>query len=489
MRKTMCKLMQKILLFTLLLALVISSAVTLNADNPIVQADYTADPAPLVASDGRLYVYVGHDANDGNDDSFNMPSWMCYSTTDMQNWTDHGVVMYSTDFEWAEENSAWAAQCIEHNGKYYLYVTVTTSQWGGGRAIGIAVSDSPTGPFVDAIGKPLCGPNWLYIDPTVFVDADGRGYIYFGNPRLFYAKLGDDMISIDGDVIEYEMDYNSFCVRTGGDADHKTYYEEGPWVCKHNDLYYLVYAAMGVPEAICYSTSDSPVGPWEYQGMIMDRGECQTIHPAVIDYNGHSYFFYHGQYLEDAAYNRRTVCVEEFTYNDDGTIPTIEYTPSGPEQLETLDPFVRTEAETICFSAGVETESLSDGGMCVSDLEKNNYVKVSGVDFGDGANRIVISLSGDGSMDVRIDSPGGKLLGTVTCCSDSWNEIVSELKTVDGVHDLYFVGENGSLSYDWYTFSLTENAETSYVALIIGIAVALLVLLMLMIVALKKRRK
>lgn len=480
--------MKKLLSLFLILIICLSLSVGTYADNPVVQADYTADPAPLVASDGRLYLYVGHDNNDGNDDSFNMSSWMCYSTTDMQNWTDHGVVMYATDFEWAEENSSWAAQCIEFNGKYYLYVTVTTSRWGGGRAIGVAVSDSPTGPFVDALGEPLCGPNWLYIDPTVFIDDDGQGYIYFGNPRLFYAKLGEDMLSIDGDIIEYEMDYKGFCVRTGGDDDHKTYYEEGPWVYKRDGIYYLVYAAMGIPEAICYSTSDSPVGPWTYQGMIMDRGTCQTIHPGIVDYKGHSYFFYHGEYLEGAAYNRRTACVEEFTYSPDGSIPLIEATYDGPAQLEYLNPFEKTEAETICFSQGIETEVSSQGGMCVTEIEKGDYVKVKGVDFSAGANEISISLLGSGSLDIRIDSQNGKKLGTITCGSDNWSEIIAELKTVEGIHDLYFVGRSGSLSCDYYQFAYSENvASVNIFVVIIPIAALVVVAAILLLISKAKR--
>lgn len=481
--------MKKLFTILIIMAMCLLLTTSIYADNPVVQADFTADPAPLVASDGRLYLYVGHDNNDGNDDSFNMSSWMCYSTTDMQNWTDHGVVMYATDFDWAEENSSWAAQCIEFNGKYYLYVTVTTSQWGGGRAIGVAVSDSPTGPFVDALGEPLCGPNWLYIDPTVFIDDDGQGYIYFGNPRLFYAKLGEDMLSIDGEVIEYEMDYKGFCVRTGGDADHKTYYEEGPWVYKRDGVYYLVYAAMGIPEAICYSTSDSPTGPWTYQGVIMNRGTCQTIHPGIVDYKEHSYFFYHGEYLEDAAYNRRTAAVEEFTYNSDGSIPLIEATSEGPTQLEYLNPFTRTEAETMAFSEGIETEVSSQGGMCVTELEKNDYVKVRGVDFADGANEIAIALSGSGSIEIRIDSPDGKKLGTVTSDSSEWRGVSTTLSNVSGVHDLYFVGKSGSLSYDYYSFSYSEDASAGIncFIIIIPIAVVIIIAVTLLLIIKKKR--
>lgn len=140
-----------------------------QADNLIVQTVYTSDPAPMVYND-TCYVYTGHDA-DGST-YFTMPDWKCYSSTDMQNWTNLGTVLSCDDFAWAEADSAWAAQCVERNGKFYMFVTLVPSE-GGGRAIGVAVADSPEGTFKDALGKPLAGPNWDYIDPTVFID-DGR---------------------------------------------------------------------------------------------------------------------------------------------------------------------------------------------------------------------------------------------------------------------------------------------------------------------------
>ena len=121
------------------------------ADNPIAQNVFTPDPAPMVYGD-TLYMYTGHDADGA--DYFTMPDWRVYSTTDMQNWTDHGVILSDSDFEWAEPDSAWAAQCVERNGKFYMYVTLVPAATGG-RAIGVGVSDSPTGPFKDAIGKLL----------------------------------------------------------------------------------------------------------------------------------------------------------------------------------------------------------------------------------------------------------------------------------------------------------------------------------------------
>ena len=127
--------------------------------NPLVRNNFTADPAALVHGD-RLYLYVGHDEYYAGQDTasggreFNITEWLCYSTTDMKNWTEHGAVLSPADFKWAV-GEAWASQVIERDGKFYYYTTVQAGEPCVGKAIGVAVSDSPTGPFTDAIGRPL----------------------------------------------------------------------------------------------------------------------------------------------------------------------------------------------------------------------------------------------------------------------------------------------------------------------------------------------
>ena len=172
-----------------------------GAQNPFVQTCYTSDPAPMV-HDGTLYVYTGHDEDKA--DFFWMQEWRVYSTKDMVNWTDHGSPLAIESFDWADDR-AWAAQCIERNGKFYWYVCLH-SKLSNTMAIGVAVGDSPVGPFKDAIGKPLHDGSWDYIDPTVFIDDDGRAYLYWGNPNIYYAELNEDMVSVAQKLIDYEID-------------------------------------------------------------------------------------------------------------------------------------------------------------------------------------------------------------------------------------------------------------------------------------------
>lgn len=435
---------------------------TAHADNPIVQTNYTADPAPMVWND-TLYVYTSHDMEKST--WFTMPDWRCYATTDMVNFTDLGSVMSATDFSWGEVNTAWAAQCIERNGKFYLYVTVTRAA-GGGRCIGVAVADNPAGPFVDALGKPLCGPNWDYIDPAVFIDDDGQAYLYFGNPQLYFVKLNENMISCSGRITKIPMTTEAFGAREGGDERHQTLYEEGPWFCKRGETYYMLYAASGIPENICYSTSSGPTGRYTFQGVIMPtEGGSFTNHCGVMDYKGHSYFFYHNGQLPGGGGFTRSVAIEEFNYNEDGTIPVMHMTKTGPAQLEPLNPYQRVEAETICWSEGVRTERCAGGGMNITGLQAGSYIKVAGVDFAAGAAAFTASVAAEtagGVIELHLDSVDGPVIGVCSVPAtggwQSWQQASCEVAGAQGVHDLYLVfRSDGSLfNVDWWQFSRGE---------------------------------
>lgn len=430
----------------------------LNAENPPVQTAFTPDPAPMVYG-GKLYLYTGEDSEEDNG-FYNMTAWRCYSTTDMVNWTDYGQIMKPEDFEWADPGSAWACQCVEKDGKFYLYVTVTN---GGGRNIGVAVSDSPTGPFKDAIGGPLAGPNWLYIDPTVMIDDDGQAWLYFGNPNAYYCKLNDDMISIDGEIRQQDMTKEAFGFKPF-ESDAPSSYTEGPWLCKRDGLYYLIYASSGVPEGISYSTAESPEGPWDYRGVIMEPGNSTTIHPGVIDYKGHSYFFYHGVLLPHGGWNKRSTAIAEFEYNDNGTIPLIRHSDAGVTQLETLDPLTPQEAETMSYSEGMLSVTTKEG-VLITSREGGGYIKVSGADFGTGVRSFSADISASGgNMEIRLDGVDGEKIGKMSLDTKGKKEAIGcDVSGVSGVHDIYFVFENAKyLMFDNWQFSTTAADQHGY---------------------------
>lgn len=418
-----------------------------NAKNPVIQTMYTSDPAPMVYND-TVYLYTGHD-EDGST-WFVMNDWRCYSSKDMVNWTDHGSPLSYKDFSWSR-GDAWAGQCIERNGKFYYYVPV--NKINGGMAIGVGISDSPTGPFKDALGFPLVETGKGDIDPTVFIDDDGQAYLYWGNPYLWYVKLNEDMISYDKTVgiVQVPLTEESFGKRLGN-PERSTLYEEGPWLYKRNGLYYLIYAASGIPENIAYSTSTSPTGPWTFQGIIMPtEGGSFTNHPGLVDYKGKSYFFYHNGGLPGGGGFTRSVCVEQFTYNEDGSIPTITMTVEGVDPVDCLNPYVRNEAVTISWEYGIKTEPCSLGGMNVCDIDDGDYIKVSCVNFGEnGAGTFSANASAltGGTIEIHLDSPDGVLIGKLQIVStgswDNWQVSTTDINGATGIHNLYFVFKGDS---------------------------------------------
>ena len=474
------------------------------AQNPFVQTWFTSDPAPMV-HDGTMYVYTGHDEDKA--DFFWMQEWRVYSTRDMVNWQDHGSPLALESFSWADDR-AWASQCVERDGKFYWYICAH-SRLSNGMAIGVAVSDSPTGPFRDAIGKPLFeNGSWDHIDPTVLIDDDGQAWLMWGNPQVYYLKLNRDMISYSGELGRLDMTEEAFggpmmSKREKG-KQYKDSYVEGPWLRKvqgsltkvratqgsmtkfkvQGSTYQLLYAAGGVPEHISYSTAPSPVGPWKYAGVIMplsDTGSF-TNHCGVADYKGHSYFFYHTGKLPGGGGFGRSVAVEEFQYNADGSFPTIMPTDEGVKPVDTFCPFRRVEAETMAFSRGVKTEQGDDIGVYVSDIHNGDYIKLQHVAFGNKlprtfSARVASGLRG-GQIEIRLDSLGGQLLGTVhvpgTGGWQQWQTLTIDLTTiVRGTHDLYFAfkGRKGPklFNFDWWEMRGLEQVnmpivQTKYTA-------------------------
>ena len=472
--------MRKTIILTAALAIAMNS----TAQNPFVQTWCTSDPAPMVHN-GRMYVYTGHDED--NADFFWMQEWRVYSTDDMVNWVDHGSPLALESFSWADDR-AWASQCVERDGKFYWYICAH-SKISKGMAIGVAVSDTPTGPFRDAIGKPLFeNGSWDHIDPTVLIDDDGQAWLMWGNPQCYYLKLNRDMISYSGELGLLDMTEEAFggpimSKREKG-KKYKDSYVEGPWLTKRNGTYQLLYAAGGVPEHIAYSTATSPTGPWKYAGEIMPLSDTKsfTNHCGVADYKGHSYFFYHTGKLPNGGGFGRSVAVEEFKYNADGSFPTILPTDEGVKPIGKFDPYRKVEAETMAFSKGVKTEQNDQVGVYVTDIHNGDYIKLQNVHFCNKVPRtftarVASGLRG-GQIEIRIDSVGGKLLGTVnvpgTSGWEQWQTITTDLTAIaSGHHDMYFVfkGRKGPklFNFDWWEMRGLEQVnmplfQTKYTA-------------------------
>jgi beta-xylosidase len=290
-----------------------------HAANPLFPNIYTADPAALV-DNGRVYLYVGKDDAPADGKDYLMKEWRVYSSCDMKNWKEHGAPLSVQTFGWARAD-AWASDIAKRNGKYYFYATVDHAT-NPGKAIGVAVSDSPTGPFKDARGTALVTNDmtresdipWDDIDPTVFIDDGGQAYLYWGNRVLKWAKLKPNMIELDGPIHTQGIDN----------------FTEAAYLHKHKGTYYLSYSRE-FPEHTAYATGPSATGPWTYRGVIMEKNAVvKTIHHAIVDFNGKSYIFYHNDKLPGGGEWRRSAAVEELHYNADGTIAFVPQTAAGP---------------------------------------------------------------------------------------------------------------------------------------------------------------
>lgn len=285
-----------------------------STGNPIIRDKHTADPAVLVEND-TLWLFAGHDAA-GNQSGYVMKDWLLYSTTDMKHWTEYPSPLRIDDFRWADSKQAYAGHVAKgKDGRYYWYVS---TNWCG---IGVAVADKITGPYRDALGKPLLTNkdcfaskhSWACIDPAILIDDDGTAYIIWGNRECYCAKLKDNMTETDGEIRRIDVPE----------------FTEAPWMHKHNGKYYLTYAS-GWPEKIAYAVSDNIFGPYTPMGVISEiAGNSNTTHPAIVRFKDQWLFFSHNGGLSDGGSYSRSVIAEPMSYDRDGHINFIPATPQG----------------------------------------------------------------------------------------------------------------------------------------------------------------
>ena len=284
-----------------------------STGNPIIRDKHTADPSVMVEGD-TLWLFAGHDAA-GNQTNYVMRDWLLYSTTDMKHWTEYPSPLNISEFKWAKSKQAYAGHPAKRNGKYFFYVS---TNWCG---IGVAVADKITGPYKDALGKPLLTNNdcfdskhsWACIDPAIFIDDDNTPYIVWGNRECYYAKLKDSMTEIDGPV--HRINVPNFT--------------EAAWMHKYNGKYYLTYASEW-PEKIAYAVADQIGGPYTYMGIISEiAGNSNTTHPAIVQFNNQWLFFSHNGGLPDGTSYSRSIIAEPMSYDSEGRINPIPATAKG----------------------------------------------------------------------------------------------------------------------------------------------------------------
>jgi arabinoxylan arabinofuranohydrolase len=443
------------------LGFILAMALSALADYPIVSHRYAADPA-AVEFNGRLYLYCSNDDENGTN-GYLMTSITCFSTDDLKNWTDHGVVFDAQlNTSWA--GLTWAPSAISNNNKVYLYFA------NGAANIGVATSSVPTGPFQDARGSALITGStpgastptqWLF-DPCAFVDDNGQAYVYFGgqyptNARVI--RLASNLTSVSGSASEM----------------FATNFFEASYMHKRNGTYYYTYCnRFEVGAAIYCETNSNPTNGFVPQGTVLanpPQNVNNNNHHAIVSYLGNWYIAYHNRAAAlanglsngDAVY-KRSLCLDAINYNGDGSIQQTTPTADGLTQLKNLDPYTRAEAETIHRQSGIKTEVCSEGGLNVTSITNGSWIRIRGVNFGSGASTFyarVASAGGGGNIELRLDSLAGTLVGNCVVAPtggwQNWTTVSCNVSNTAGVHDLYlrFTGGAGNLfNLNWWQFAL-----------------------------------
>lgn len=420
-----------------------------NAQNPIVPAGmYIADPSAHVWNDGKLYVYGSLDESA---DYYCSYRHNVLSTTDLINWEITEDVFSSrgkNDQIPYSDALLFAPDCQYKNGKYFLYYCLPDRN----ATEGVAIGNSPTGPFINGQKIKLKGTE--EIDPCVFIDDDGQAYYIWGQFQAKIAKLRPNMTEIDTSTIVDNLV-----------TEQEHFFHEGGYMVKRKGIYYFIYSHMGRgnrPTCIGYSTSNSPMGPFKYGGVIIDNNHCDpqtwNNHGSIIEYNGQWYVFYHRS-THNSRMMRKT-CVEPIYFNDDGSINEVEMTSQGAGPP--LSAFKKIDAERACLLFGnVRIQQFEPLNEELGGIKSTDNVAYKYVDFKDGAEKVTFRikpLEKGGFISIHLDQPWKKSVGKIeilTGKNSDWQIYSAKIEKIKGIHAVWlkFYGkENNLFEVDWFRF-------------------------------------
>ena len=405
-----------------LLLLLLGMPMMMSAQNPIIRDQFSADPTARVFNN-KVYVYPSHDIvppEGQRQDWFCMEDYHVFSSENLTDWTDHGVIVTQNKVPWVRPDSysMWAPDCVERNGKYYFYFP-SAPKGGMGFGVGVAIADSPEGPFV-CESEPIKGING--IDPCVLLASDGNAYIFWGNGRC--AKLKDNMKELADDTPkekvkwgerEFEM-YGVNCLK--GLPSRQA---EGPFAFEYNGNYYLTYPYVREnTEVLGYAMSKNPMGPYEYKGIIMAEHEngCWTNHHSIINYKGQWYLFYHHNDFSPRDDKRRSVCIEKLYFNADGTIKEVKPTMRGVGINKATE---KIEIDRFSASSSDVTTQLIDTINTFRSFEatlpvKGSWMRYNDIDFScitDGYVIVKAKASENTKFFIREKAANGKIIAKV----------------------------------------------------------------------------
>jgi hypothetical protein len=433
-------------------ALALMSATAAFATNPLIMDQFTADPTARVFQ-GRIYVYPSHDIKappgyKGRPNWFVMEDYHVFSSENLTDWTDHGVIVRQTEVPWADPTAyaMWAPDSVFKDGKYYFYFPAIAKS--GGFQIGVAIADEPYGPF-----KPASAPIEAVkgIDPSVLIDKDGSAYLFYSLNKIFVAKLKPNMQEIDG---EPSVIAN---LPTKGLL-------EGPFVFERNGLYYLTYPHVeNKTERLEYATSTSAMGPFKPAGVILDESAsgCWTVHHSILEYQGQWYLFYHDKDLSPSFDKNRAIRADKLFFNADGTIQKVIPTLRGVGLVEAKNP-IQIDRYSGKSDEGIAVSFLDaanpHAGWKTTFSAAKSWVRFNEVDFARGAQKTIdvrAKAAGASALEIRLDGQDGPVIGRVEVGPGTeWRTASAAAKGLPaGIHDLVVtqVGA-GTVEVDWVSF-------------------------------------
>jgi hypothetical protein len=425
-----------------------------RAQNPFITNQFTADPSARVFG-GRVYVYPSHDIpcgpGRGRIGWFCMEDYHVFSSANLTDWTDHGVIVTQNKVPWVQPDSysMWAPDCVFRNGKYYFYFPSTPRDTTGGRGftIGVAVADKPTGPFVP---QPTAIKGVRGIDPNVFIDHDGQAYLYWSQGNIYGAKLKENMLEL------------ATGPKTLGELPGKGL-KEGPYLFERQGIYYLTYPHVeNKTERLEYATSTSPLGPFTVRGVIMDESPtgCWTNHHSILPFQNQWYLFYHHNDLSPKFDKNRSVRIDSLSFAADGAIRKVTPTLRGVGLTSArrpiqLDRYSRL-SERGAAIAFLDTANTFRGWKTV--LSAAGWVQYNGVDFGAQPLRTATlraASAAGATIQVRLDRASGPVIAQLTVPKGgAWQNVEAPLAAYQpGRHTLFVSLKGGAgAEIDWLSF-------------------------------------
>jgi len=460
------------------------STTAVSAQNPIIRDQFAADPTARVFND-KVYVFPSHDipAPEGvRQDWFCMADYHVFSSENLTEWTDHGMILSQEMVPWGKSDaySMWAPDCVFKNGKYYFYFPNAPKD-GRGFAVGVATASKPEGPYT-CEPEPIKGVTG--IDPCVLIDDDGTAYLYWSGMGIRGGKLKANMQELDGELQEVKMPRREGMPETapmkvGGQvmAGLPDGFKEGPFAFKRNGWYYLTFPwvrgdtsnGKNPTETLAYAMSKSPLGPWDFKGIIMAEhdNQCWTNHHSILEYRGQWYIFYHRNDFSPQMDKRRSARIEKIGFNADGTIQEVKQTMRGVginQATEKIEIDRYSEASKDVTTALIDTTN-GFRSFEATLPQKGSWIRYNDVDFSsitDGYMVINVKASDNTVFTIREKSPGGKIIAKVEMTvkserggfrrdmSEQWLTMTAPMKfTPKGITDLCITCEGAGISVDW----------------------------------------